>query len=65
MDAVDRDQKLEEIQRQYVDFLDDMVGFEIFTTWRRVLRYLSLRGIKAYTPMLLKLWSKRTDRDCA
>lgn len=25
MDIIDRDQRLEEIQREYVDFLDDMV----------------------------------------
>ncbi|XP_076279014.1 minichromosome maintenance 3 [Lasioglossum baleicum] len=32
MDAIDRDQRLEEIQREYVDFLDDMEDQGIYTT---------------------------------
>ncbi|XP_076240514.1 minichromosome maintenance 3 isoform X2 [Calliopsis andreniformis] len=31
MDAIDRDQRLEEIQRQYLDFLDDMEDQGIYT----------------------------------
>lgn len=30
MDIIDRDQRLEEIQREYVDFLDDMVNLLIY-----------------------------------
>ncbi|XP_076163964.1 minichromosome maintenance 3 [Ptiloglossa arizonensis] len=32
MDSIDRDQRLEEIQREYVDFLDDMEDQGIYTT---------------------------------
>ncbi|XP_043803492.1 DNA replication licensing factor Mcm3 [Apis laboriosa] len=32
MDIIDRDQRLEEIQREYVDFLDDMEDQGIYTT---------------------------------
>ncbi|XP_076754293.1 minichromosome maintenance 3 [Xylocopa sonorina] len=32
MDAIDRDQRLEEIQREYTDFLDDMEDQGIYTT---------------------------------
>ncbi|XP_003704921.1 minichromosome maintenance 3 [Megachile rotundata] len=33
MDAIDRDQRFEEIQREYMDFLDDMEDQGIYTTY--------------------------------